>query len=370
VTISTSEHTEVTYNGKIIKVGDLLRTRRNTNLRKELFQALKLQVVGFTNEVIAVVQYDGDRVVTCDMDRFFNFFELIDKPHKKPIKPIKDVDFRAFLKRSRAVVLYEGRRVEVFIPKDTKPTVGDWVRIVAESMQIVDVIGEAASMGAIYLVQRVIDSSTIEVSGTDTPRIVFAGRFKGQLEVGVKVVLDDTESIVLRNLGKEDNRFRVPTGISVCWDDIGGLEEAKLAIREVIELPHLHPDIFIRYGKKAAKGILLYGPPGCGKTMLAKATATSLGKIYDVDAPTTGYIYVKGPEFWIAGSARLRPLFDRSSCAHGNTSQDTATPLSSSSMKRMRSSDVVAQASARTWNAPSFRCSSLRWTDSMTRVRS
>jgi transitional endoplasmic reticulum ATPase len=60
---------------------------------------------------------------------------------------------------------------------------------------------------------------------------------------------------------------------NVTWDDVGGLEDAKRALREGIELPLKHPDAFRRIGIRPAKGFLLYGPPGTGKTMLAKAVA-------------------------------------------------------------------------------------------------
>ena len=59
----------------------------------------------------------------------------------------------------------------------------------------------------------------------------------------------------------------------VTWDDVGGLEEAKVRLREGIELPFRHPDAFDRLGIRPAKGFLLFGPPGTGKTMLAKAVA-------------------------------------------------------------------------------------------------
>jgi transitional endoplasmic reticulum ATPase len=72
------------------------------------------------------------------------------------------------------------------------------------------------------------------------------------------------------------------------WDDIGGLEEAKQQLREVVEWPLLHEEIFLDMNVNVPKGCLMYGPPGTGKTMLAKAVA---------NATKCNFINVKGPEF-------------------------------------------------------------------------
>lgn len=61
------------------------------------------------------------------------------------------------------------------------------------------------------------------------------------------------------------------------WSDIGGLDELKLILRQCIEWPLRHGDSFIRLGITPPKGVLMYGPPGCSKTMVAKALATESG---------------------------------------------------------------------------------------------
>lgn len=95
---------------------------------------------------------------------------------------------------------------------------------------------------------------------------------------------------------------------SVNWDDVVGLEEAKAELIDAIETPYKHPQLYRAYGRKPTRGVLLYGPPGCGKTMLGKAAATALG---DPD----GFIYVKGPELlnkWVGETEeRIRNLFQR-----------------------------------------------------------
>jgi AAA family ATPase len=63
----------------------------------------------------------------------------------------------------------------------------------------------------------------------------------------------------------------------VHWEDIGGQDEIKLKLKQAVEWPLLHPEAFERMGIQPPRGILMYGPPGCSKTMIAKALATESG---------------------------------------------------------------------------------------------
>ena len=131
-----------------------------------------------------------------------------------------------------------------------------------------------------------------------------------KVEPGDRVVVGGN-SIVM-NMGKVDSRFVFTGQTNVSWDEIGGLEDAKQAMREAIELPIAHSDIYKRYGKAQPKGIVLYGPPGTGKTMLGKAAATAIAKLHGQEG-STGFIYVKGPEIFNAyvgqSEANVRGLF-------------------------------------------------------------
>ncbi|MCX8150666.1 MAG: CDC48 family AAA ATPase [Candidatus Bathyarchaeota archaeon] len=97
---------------------------------------------------------------------------------------------------------------------------------------------------------------------------------------------------------------------TVHWGDIGGLEPVKQHLREAVEWPMKQPEIFKRLGIKPPKGILLYGPPGCGKTLLARAVAT------ESDA---NFISIKGPEVfskWVGESEKaIREVFRKARMA-------------------------------------------------------
>lgn len=93
---------------------------------------------------------------------------------------------------------------------------------------------------------------------------------------------------------------------NVSWEDIGGLEEVKQQLQEMILYPLEHPDKFLKFSMNPSRGILFYGPPGCGKTLLAKAIATEC---------SSNFISVKGPELltmWFGESeANVREIFDK-----------------------------------------------------------
>lgn len=92
----------------------------------------------------------------------------------------------------------------------------------------------------------------------------------------------------------------------VKWNDVGGLEKAKEKLRELVELPLLHPELFEKAGIKPSKGVLLAGPPGTGKTLLAKAVANEAN---------ANFISVKGPELvskWVGESEKhVREIFKK-----------------------------------------------------------
>ncbi|MBI4415234.1 MAG: AAA family ATPase [Candidatus Kerfeldbacteria bacterium] len=215
---------------------------------------------------------------------------------------------------STATIAVDGKFFEVLLPENYTINPGDTVTVVMESMQITG-IATTQLNGDIGHLRRVIDATFSEVDYQSSVRVVFNGKLGTALEKGDRVVLDGSATVIVRNLGKEDERFSFAAETSVSWAEIGGLEEAKRQMIEAVELPHSNQDLFRYYGKRPIKGVLLYGPPGCGKTMLGKATATSLARIYNGGKASAGFIYIKGPEildkFVGVAEATIRQIFQR-----------------------------------------------------------
>ncbi|GMI51958.1 hypothetical protein TeGR_g5329 [Tetraparma gracilis] len=104
-----------------------------------------------------------------------------------------------------------------------------------------------------------------------------------------------------------ENAVEIP---DVKWEDVGGLEDVKRELHETVQYPVEHAEKYMKFGMHPSKGVLFYGPPGCGKTLLAKAIANECG---------ANFISVKGPELltqWFGESeANVRELFDKARAA-------------------------------------------------------
>jgi proteasome-associated ATPase len=142
---------------------------------------------------------------------------------------------------------------------------------------------------------------------------------KEKLKPGLEVRLDTSQRVALEVVATAQSRDHLLEQVpELPWDKVGGQDEARQAVRDAVELPLLHSDLFKAYKHTSPKGILLYGPPGCGKTLLGKATAYNLTRQL---REKTGqdhreyFMHVKGPEIlnmWVGESERqVRELFAR-----------------------------------------------------------
>jgi len=142
---------------------------------------------------------------------------------------------------------------------------------------------------------------------------------KEKLKPGIDVRLDTNQRVAVEVLGTGKRLDRTLSRVEpLPWNRIGGQQEAVQAIRDSIELPYLHAHLFKRFNHPVPKGFLLYGPPGCGKTLLGKATAHNLRlqiKEQSGEDHPEFFLSVKGPEIlnmWLGESERqVRDLFQQ-----------------------------------------------------------
>ena len=227
-----------------------------------------------------------------------------------------------------AEVFTAGRRMRLAVSPRVgrgELTPGTLVRL-GEGQQVVEVCGYADS-GDIATVVEVVGSDRIVVAdklGEET-LMKCAGALTDvlaaqQVGPGDSVVVDRKAGYAFEVISRAEVEDLVLEEVpDVAYTDIGGLESQIEQLHDAVELPFLHPELFTRYQLRPPKGVLLYGPPGCGKTLIAKAVASSLSKKITAETgrpdAKSYFLNIKGPELlnkFVGETERqIRLIFER-----------------------------------------------------------
>ncbi len=222
-------------------------------------------------------------------------------------------------------VLSTGRKFRVTVGPDVDPAdVVAGAEVTLNEAMVIIGVRSPDTVGEIGTIREVLDDGIRVVvtarADEDSVCTLSDGLRGTRLRVGDRVRIDTRSALVLEVLGRPDvDELLLEVVPDVTYDDIGGLDRQIAEIADAVELPFLHADLFAEHRLPAPKGILLYGPPGCGKTLIAKAVANSLAKkvaaAIGEDKGRSYFVNIKGPELlnkYVGETERqIRLVFER-----------------------------------------------------------
>ncbi|HLF61362.1 MAG TPA: proteasome ATPase [Acidimicrobiia bacterium] len=191
-----------------------------------------------------------------------------------------------------------------------------------EAFNIIDIRHFEPAGEVLRVREPMTDGRVVVLAHADEERVLTRSETMSdvKLRAGDYVRIDTKTGLILEKMERPEVEELVLEEVpDITYEDVGGLADQIEQIRDTVELPYMHRDLFREYQLEPPKGILLYGPPGCGKTLIAKAVANSLAKKV---SERTGnpdvrsyFLNIKGPELlnkWVGETERqIRLIFQR-----------------------------------------------------------
>ncbi|WP_286161050.1 proteasome ATPase [Arthrobacter sp. MYb213] len=299
-------------NNEAQRVAERLQvTERQVNLLRDKNRNLDKQLAGISGNnqrLVSLLEQTREQIINLksalekDGDTPFSCGTIVAKHPRKHPEPGTGIETTAV----QAVdVIYSGRKMRVSISPlldFDKFHIGQQV-LLNEALVVVAGLGYEQT-GDLVTIKEILDhhQAVVMTRGDDQRVIEFAEPLRREhLRVGDQLTIDSRTGLAINRVQLTDMQSLVLEEVpDIDYSDIGGLNSQIEAIQDSVELPFAHPELYREHGLSAPKGILLYGPPGCGKTLIAKAVANSLAQRAAARNGNTQsrsyFLNIKGPE--------------------------------------------------------------------------
>ncbi|SDQ40532.1 proteasome ATPase [Quadrisphaera sp. DSM 44207] len=280
----------------------VLRRRLATSPHR--LRALEDEVAELQRQLTASTA-QNDRLVRTLTEARERLVELKAEVERLAQPPSGYATFLSLHEDGTADVVQAGRKVRVAVsPAVAAQALGHGQEVLLNEAMNVVAAGTYDRIGEVVTLKELLeDGRALVLAHADEERVV---RLAAPLQqapprVGDALNLDPRSSVVFERVPRSEvEELLLEEVPDIEYADIGGLGSQIEAIRDAVELPFAHPDLYREHGLKAPKGILLYGPPGCGKTLIAKAVARSLAtqaaERQGLSEVRSYFLNIKGPE--------------------------------------------------------------------------